>query len=322
VVVVLPFFLWRCGYLLASGARGHVAGTRFRDHLMYLVPVWGGSNVPFGKGAEFLARYQAASPEALAHSQLAGLRLIGLGLCWIATITILRGGVYSEGDNVVTRLLGGWNLGLPRLGRMIDGRHAAGPVTAWLSVYGELLLDTLHIASRGHFFVGVLRLLGFRVPRNTNRPLLAQSVVEFWNRYYVYFKDLMVDCFFMPAFLRFRRWPQLRMFIAVFAGAFVGNVYYHVLKTEGALATADWWGVWTALEPRVFYALLLATGIAVSMQREQQRRGQVHRRGLPAPLRVVVVVTFIAVIRIWACDGTAAGVLPRARFVLSLIGLG
>jgi hypothetical protein len=323
VVVVLPFLLWRCGYLVLSGQRGRVAGSAFRDHLFHLFPVWGGSNVPYGKGPDYLARHEAASPEGLARSQLAGVHLLGLALLWAGTLVVLRGLVYGEAGNPVTRLLGGFALGLPPLADLIDGRRAVPRAVAWVSLYGQLVVDTLAIAVQGHLFVGALRLLGYHVPRNTNRPLLAQSVVEFWNRYYFYFKDLMVEFFFLPTFARhFRKHPRLRMVAAVFAAAFVGNVYYHLLKTEEALITADWGAVWVELESRVFYALLLATGIAVSMHREDRRR---IRKGagahLPVVLRIVAVWTYLAVIRIWVADGASAGVLPRAWFLLGLVGL-
>jgi hypothetical protein len=322
VVVVLPFLLWRCGYLLLSGQRGRVAGTAFRDHLFHLFPVWGGSNVPYGKGPDHLARHEATSLEALARTQLAGVRLLGLALLWAATLVALGGLLYGDAENPVTRALGGWSLGLPRLAELVDGRRAAPRPAAWASLYGQLVLDTLAIAVQGHLYIGVLRLLGFHVPRNTDRPLLAQSVVEFWNRYYFYFKELMVEFFFLPTFTRhLRTRPRLRMIAAVFAAAFVGNVYYHLLKTD--LVTGDWNAVWGALEARVLYAALLATGIAVSMHREQQRRTRPDAaRRLPAPLRIAAVWTYLAVIRVWAADGTTAGILPRARFLLALAGLG
>ena len=38
LAIKLPFFLWRVGYMLISAKRGKVAGTRFRDHLMYFWP--------------------------------------------------------------------------------------------------------------------------------------------------------------------------------------------------------------------------------------------------------------------------------------------
>ena len=43
--------------------------------------------------------------------------------------------------------------------------------------------------------VGYLRLCGFNVFRNTYKPLLAETMVEFWNRYYYYFKELLVNFF-------------------------------------------------------------------------------------------------------------------------------
>ena len=107
VVVVLPVVLWRCGYLLLSGQRGRVVGTRLRDHLVHLFPVWGGGNVPYGKGSEYLARHEATSSEALARSRLAGLHLLGLALLWTGTLVVVRGLVYDEPGNPVTRVLGG-----------------------------------------------------------------------------------------------------------------------------------------------------------------------------------------------------------------------
>ncbi|MGH7299760.1 MAG: hypothetical protein ACREJE_05030, partial [Candidatus Rokuibacteriota bacterium] len=38
LVLALPFLLWRIGYLLMSGQRGRVAGTRLSDHLLYCYP--------------------------------------------------------------------------------------------------------------------------------------------------------------------------------------------------------------------------------------------------------------------------------------------
>ena len=90
--------------------------------------------------------------------------------------------------------------------------------------------DVLKLAARGHEIVGVLRLFGFNVFRNTYKPLLAPSLVEFWNRYYYYFKELLVDFFFFPTYVRrFRTSPRLRMLAATLAAAGFGNLYYHLL---------------------------------------------------------------------------------------------
>ncbi len=62
-------------------------------------------------------------------------------------------------------------------------------------------------------------------------------MVEFWNRYYYYFKEIMVEFFFYPTFIGwFRKWPRLRLFAAVYMAAFVGNMYYHLIGKEEKLA--------------------------------------------------------------------------------------
>ena len=102
----------------------------------------------------------------------------------------------------------------------------------WASIYCELFWLVLHVAVRGHVIIAWLRLSGFHVFRNTYKPLLAESVVEFWNRYYFYFKELMAVFFFYPAFTRhFRTHPRVRLVWAVFAAAFFGNMYYHCLAS-------------------------------------------------------------------------------------------
>jgi len=194
---------------------------------------------------------------------------------------------------------------------------------AWASVYSQLVMDTLKITVNGHAFIGVLRLLGFHVFRNTYKPMLAESIVEFWNRQYFYFKELMVEFFFLPTFARrFRGRPALRMAAAVFAAACFGNVYYHVLKTEVALVHADPGAVWTALQARVFYGFILAIAITASMRREQRRRAAQDTQS-PARrmLRIATVLTLLALMRVWAIDEASAGIVQRAVFVRGLFGL-
>ena len=56
----------------------------------------------------------------------------------------------------------------------------------WLVVYLEHVVAVLEIAAFGHVIIGSLRLVGFNVFRNTYKPLLSESVVEFFNRLYFY----------------------------------------------------------------------------------------------------------------------------------------
>ena len=135
--------------------------------------------------------------------------------------------------------------------RARPGTHAVW--IGWAAIYCDLFRRVLSLCVSGHVIVGYLRLCGFNVFRNTYKPLLAETIVEFWNRYYYYFKELLVNFFFFPTFTRyFKRNPRLRMFAAVFAAAFVGNMYYHVIEDE-SLVRGDWQD-WLRTDPACFTA--------------------------------------------------------------------
>jgi hypothetical protein len=319
LAIQLPFFLWRVGYLLISGKRGKVAGTRFRDHLMYFWPFYGGANTPYGKGLDYLSRHEAKDEEALARSQLAGIRLLILAALWRVSNEILKGLVFGA-NNSVHQALGGFTLGVPRLTQLLEHREMASIGLAWVSLYCELFKHVLDLAVKGHVIIGTLRLFGFNVFRNTYKPLLAETVVEFWNRYYYYFKEIMVDFFFFPTFVSwFRKRPVLRLFAAVFMAAFVGNMYYHLINREYELAHGDFHALWLQLHSRLFYCLLLSLGIFISMLREQRRTGQPRVRGIMRRgSSIFGVWTFFAVINIW---NQKESFVPLTQFFLGLIGL-
>ncbi len=319
LAILLPFFVWRCGYMLLSAQRGRMTGTRFRDHLIYLFPLWGGTDVPYGKGLDYLSRWEARTPEDLARSQLAGVRLIVLGATWAAAGTAMDATVFAVPDAAGSSRLA---FGVPHLEPLVNGGVQATLLSSWASIYCELVRDVLTLAARGHVIVGILRLFGFNVFRNTYKPLLAESVSAFWNRYFYYFKELLSEFFFMPVFARwFRGWNRLRLFVAVMAAAGFGNLYYHVFKQDELLLAGDFEGLWLKFRSRAIYCALLASGITVSMLREQARRGGplpagLHRRAF----RIAGVWTFFGLIYIWHGNG-GADPWTRAQFLLYLFGL-
>jgi hypothetical protein len=321
LVLTLPFLLWRLGYLLMSGQRGRMRDTRFSDHLLYLYPAYGGTNTPYGKGIDHLARHEARTDEALARSQLAGVKL--LILAWIYDLlgVVIARLVHAEPAGSVYAAYG---LGVPRLETLVPTGGEAPWLAAWAAVYVGLVTQVLALAVRGHKIVGVLRLFGFNVFRNTYKPLLAPSLVEFWNRYYYYFKELLVDFFFFPIYVRyFRGSPRLRIFAATVAAAGVGNLYYHLLQQDPFLLSGRWAVLWPWLESRSVYCLILALGIYVSMRREQQRRGGAGAAPVGwavALRRIAGVWTFFGLLRVLDVPGgVPLGV--RVEFLLGLLGL-
>ncbi len=321
VAVVFPFLLWRLGYLLQSGQHGRAGKSRFRDHLLTIWPIYGGSNTPYGKGIDFLSRSEAQTVEQLARSQLAGIKLLVLAIAWTVLRELMQRGFYGS-ESLLAVQTGG---GIPLLRELIDQGSHAPRLASWASIYCELVYQVLSHAIRGLKIVAALRFCGFNVFRNTYKPLLAESIVEFWNRYYYYFKELMANFFFTPTFMQLGRslqkWPNLRLFVAVFAAAFVGNMYYHVIKDIDLIVLGDVYGAVYGLRSRFFYCLLLALGIFVSMWRSQNRAGRAPIAGLHGRcLRIFGVWTFFSLIYIWNVGG-GEGFLLRTEFFLGLFGL-
>ena len=326
--VMVPFLLWRACYLALSGKRGSAAESRFRDHLAYWFPVWGGGPTPYGKGLDYLRSQRMDEPMQLSQTRLAGLKLLLLAWLWTGVRSVIVSALYGRAAWPVGNLLHGWSLELTTLVPAIDAGPGAFAFGArWAVLIGDFLRTTLGLAIMGHFLIGVLRLFGFRVFRNTYKPLLATTVVEFWNRYYYYFKELLVEFFFYPTFLATAKRPRrVRMVLAVIAAATCGNLYYHVVRDfpdyflHGPVALFD------RLGGRLVYCVALGLGIAVSMLREQRRRGN------PAPLpdgwrqarrlrAMAGVWLFYALLHVWSVGLTRLSLGERVRWMLGLVGL-
>jgi hypothetical protein len=323
IVLSFPYLIWRAGYMLLSGQRGKALNSRFRDHLFYIWPIWDGTNTPPGKGHDYLSRVMAQTPESYARTMLGGCKLLLLVALWKVILELLAAVVYSDPKSSFSALFRGYTLGLPRLKQILSGQMVTPLVQAWLSLYLELIWETLSLAAKGHVWVGVIRLFGFNIFRNTYKPLLAQNIVEFWNRYYYYFKELMMECFFLPIYARyFRNSPRLRIITAVFAAAFVGNMYYHLLQHKEPLVFGEWNRLWSLLGARFIYCALHAAGIAITMLRQQRQRNR--RQVTPAGpalcfRRIAGVWTFFAIINVWNVVGNLT-LAERTRMFFSLFG--
>jgi len=316
---LLPFVIWRLSYLVQYCVRIPAPRTRVRDHLFYLWPVVGVSrSVPVTKGLDYLERHEAVDRVQLAGSQLAGIKLLGLALGWAVLGWCMDAAVYGDPASPAFAWFGGRSVGFTALPDLLASHHATMG-QAVPALYLHLIRDTLRLATIGHVLVGWWRLTGFRVFRAVYRPLLAESVLDFWNRRTWYLKELLTEFFFYPTFVRASWAPlRLRLFLAVFAAAGIGNLYCHVverLPVRGGEASVP------ALASHAVYSALLACGIWVSMLRERSRRarGPVARTRWQRIRARAGVWTFFALIHVWSSNLSSLGPLERLRWLASVL---
>lgn len=228
------------------------------DQLGLLRPFWSPTYLPFGKGGAFLRKFLSATPHDLAVTQLKAIKL----LLWANLLLLLRTGMdWAFREQ--------WQI--PQIDVAIDAflRQEAFPVgVSWVALVVSTARFALQIAFWAHLFIGIARLAGYRLPRGSWRPLESRTLMDYFNRFHYYFKELLVDFFFMPTFLStFRKHPRLRMFFATFMAAGVGNALWHFIRDIHLVATLGLAQALATYASYAFYCVILATGIGVSQVR-------------------------------------------------------
>jgi len=309
LAILLPY-LWFLAYALADvGALGRAP---FWQHLSVFHPFWGSTLTPFGKNLSYLGKFEAKTPEDLAITQLKGLKLALWTLLLAACLHIFETSVHGylalpHFDDTFLRYIGG--AAFPRY-------------LCWASLVAYFIEDVLHMTIWGGAIVACARLAGFRLLRNTYRPLESTTLAEFWNRYYFYYKELLVDHFFYPTFLRcFRTNRKLRMFFATFMAACVGNLLFHFIRDIRFVVELGWWKALSGETSHAFYSFLLAVGVGVSQTRTQnreRRKGWLLGRLVPC----LWVALFFCVLHVFDAPlDRAHSIWQRAGFLSYLIGM-
>jgi hypothetical protein len=123
----------------------------------------------------------------------------------------------------------------------------------------------------GHAFVALARLAGFRLLRNTYRPLSSRTSAEFWNRFNFYFKEILVNVYFYPTYVRcLKRYPRLRIAFATFMAAGAGNFFFHFIWKNHEIAQFGLAEALARSQAYAFYCMVLTTGIVVSQLRARR----------------------------------------------------
>lgn len=305
---LLTAYFWYFSYTLNS-----INQYPLKNSLLQItryLPFWGGTATPYPKGQQFLDAIEAKSSEALAKSQLAGLQLLLLAVIWYAVLLVMEITYHR--------------FNLPSWISVLHGQatHHASIGISWLVLIHHFFFQMLYYAINGHLIISIVRMAGFLAPKNMDKPLVAVSIADFWNRYYFYFKELLVDLFFYPTYFRCSKIPtQWRMVIATTMAAGVGNVIYHYFTT---LEYPIHYGLLKSLSMmRVyyFYAAVLSIGIVISQWLTLRRRVIAMSRLHRYVLRPVIIIGFFALLSIFNEPYESLSLVTSLKFLGSLFGI-
>jgi hypothetical protein len=306
-------YLWFVAYsLMDLSSKSH---DSFHLQLGAYQPIWGSSNTPFPKGAAYLRRIEAKTPDQLAVAQLKGLKL----LAWSMLLDYFLSLVY-------TPFVHGY-LGVPYYEFMFHLSLTRVHFTwymGWASLIAEFMERMVEFSIFGHRVIAVCRMAGFMALRNTYSPLYSRSIAEFWNRYYYYFKELLADCFFYPAFLRyFKTWGRWRLFAATVAAAGFGNAVFHFLRDLSYIDELGFWRALGGFQSYIFYTIVLSVGIGISQMRGRKGEGKTENSGwirtrLIPPLCVSV---FFCILRVFDYTYMRYPISESFRFLAHLFNL-
>jgi hypothetical protein len=255
---ILTTYVWFIGYsLLDSNAPDR---DDFGLQLGTYRPFWGSTNTPFVKGAGYLRRIEARDAEQLAVTQLKGLKLLVWSILLSLFLDAFNRCIYvSLRFHTIPNAL------------YLSANHRPLPWYAcWASLIAQFFYQIISLSVLGHRIVACGRMAGFNALRNTYRPLSSRTVAEFFNRYFFYFKELLVDFFFYPTFLRyFKKHRKLRLIAAIFAAACFGNAFFHFARDLDFIQNLGLARALAGYQVYLFYCAVLAAAISISQLRHR-----------------------------------------------------
>ena len=258
---------------------------------------------PFHKGTCSLIKVEAKNKAQFAIVQLKAVKLLYWGL-FISIISKIYFHLNQWEINIISEFipftLADYFPIFPNLSSTVNLPKSLGlnPLVMWYHILSKPMAFFLIIAGNGHFFVSIIRMAGFNIYRNTYKPWAALSIVDFFNRFYYYYKEVLVSLFFIPTFTRLINSKNYRisLFISAIITVFFGNAFLHLTHDVYYLNLYGFWGIivmYKQLFLRYFACALL---IAVSLIRKK-RVNKIYR--VKNFLNIVFIYILFSIINVW-----------------------
>lgn len=309
MLIVLTPYIWFLPYAIVD-QRSQQADPPLMQ-LAVLRPFWSPTYLPFGKGAAFLRKNLSRTPKDLAITQLKAIKL----LLWSNALLAMKSGMSWVFED---------QMQIPSVTVALDAFLSNQPypiAIGWVCLILSTAKYSLKIALWSALFIGIARLAGYRLPRGCWRPLESKTLMEYFNRFHYYFKELLVDFFFVPTFFTmFRGYPRLRMFFATFMAAGVGNALWHFLRQIDNVITMGLAGAIQNFTSYIFYCVMLATGIGISQVRTSV--GIRPSNTLFGRLYSILFVwSFVVCLHVFGGEASNHTLLERLMLMASLFGV-
>lgn len=209
VMITWAKLVWYFAYDLQRQPRQSKFNTA--QHLAYYRPFWSlFFYAPMPKGENYWRQIQVSSAEELTRCRVNGAIFIIWGTA-IESLRLFFYGYYRQ-----------FTIG-EALKTIYDGMALRSAV-AWISVGFDFFDNLLMFTSYSYIIVGVIFFVGYKSPMNTNRPLQAKNPLDFFQRYNFFYKELLFQFFFFPAFAKLKILPaRLRVSVSLFWAVAVGN---------------------------------------------------------------------------------------------------
>ncbi len=305
LVGTLSSYLWYFCYAMID--RNSQPGRDATLELSTFGPLWGQNHIPIPKGAAYLRRIEAKNPEQLAIVQLKGLKL----LVW-ALLLIFFQSVWLRFFHAYLRI--------PTSDQSLAMSVHQTPVVwhlRWESLILAFFESILSLSIWGHQIIACCRMVGFNALRNTRSPLYSTSIIEFFNRYTYYFKELLVEFFYYPTF--FRYWMahrRMRMIFATFAAVFFGNIFFHFTENWTIIQDKGLWNAIVNYQVFAFYCIVLTAGLSISQLRKHSSKPTGFIRGRVIP--IIGVLMFYCLLNVFSFPGKSYPLVEHLKYLASL----
>lgn len=108
-------------------------------------------------------------------------------------------------------------------------------IAVWIGVFAYTMQIYFDFSGYSDMAIGLAKIIGFRFPRNFNRPYIAQSLTEFWRRWHISLSRWLRDYVYIP--LGGNRRGTARTYLNLWLVFFVCGLWH------GANYTFVIWGI-------------------------------------------------------------------------------